>query len=279
MSRSSRDKPAPPAVEVLDASRHRAGAGSLRSEIVEGRIKQGDQLREIRLAQLLGTGRGTVREALRHSSRRNRRAPGEPGIFVRRFAPTTSPTYTGARGRRAGGRRDPARATVSPSWGSCGPASSTWPRRQPRAGRGATSPTWTSPSTRHSSSWPEPRLARCTRPRRERGCTSTLPLYSTVQSVADHEQIVDALETASLRTRAAARASRLPAALPADGAVTCVLAPPWCRRARGYSPSLALAPTGRRRRSRLATEPLRGKVRTDVCISAAGTPGSRQQSS
>jgi DNA-binding GntR family transcriptional regulator len=38
----------------------------VREAIVDGRIPAGAQLRETRLADMLGTGRGTVREALRH---------------------------------------------------------------------------------------------------------------------------------------------------------------------------------------------------------------------
>ena len=38
---------------------------SLRAAIVDGRIEQGEQLRDVHLARSLGTGRGVVREALR----------------------------------------------------------------------------------------------------------------------------------------------------------------------------------------------------------------------
>lgn len=38
----------------------------IREAIVEGRIPAGDQLRESRLVDMLGTSRGTVREAIRH---------------------------------------------------------------------------------------------------------------------------------------------------------------------------------------------------------------------
>ena len=37
----------------------------LRDAIVDGRIPQGEQLREVRLARELGTGRSAVREAIR----------------------------------------------------------------------------------------------------------------------------------------------------------------------------------------------------------------------
>jgi len=38
----------------------------IREAIVDGRIPAGDQLRESRLVDMLGTSRGTVREAIRH---------------------------------------------------------------------------------------------------------------------------------------------------------------------------------------------------------------------
>jgi DNA-binding GntR family transcriptional regulator len=39
---------------------------TLRDAIIEGRIPEGTRLGEVRLARMLGTGRGTVREAIRH---------------------------------------------------------------------------------------------------------------------------------------------------------------------------------------------------------------------
>ena len=52
-----------PRVEGLSATE--AVRRSIREGIVEGRIPPGAQLREARLATMLGTGRGTVREAVR----------------------------------------------------------------------------------------------------------------------------------------------------------------------------------------------------------------------
>jgi DNA-binding GntR family transcriptional regulator len=56
---------APPlqAFERVSAAEH--VLRSLRAAIVDGRIRQGEQLREAQLAASLGTGRGAVREAIR----------------------------------------------------------------------------------------------------------------------------------------------------------------------------------------------------------------------
>jgi DNA-binding GntR family transcriptional regulator len=53
-----------PRVQGLSATE--AVRRSLREAIVDGRIPPGAQLRESRLAEMLGTSRGTVREAIRH---------------------------------------------------------------------------------------------------------------------------------------------------------------------------------------------------------------------
>lgn len=59
---------------------------ALRADIVEGRIKQGEQLREKPTARLLGTGRTAVREALRQLVQEGlAEHEVNRGIFVRRF--------------------------------------------------------------------------------------------------------------------------------------------------------------------------------------------------
>lgn len=66
MTEVAEEHPGPPglaAVERVSTTDHVLRA--LRTAIVSGAIRQGDQLREVQLAASLGTGRGPVREALR----------------------------------------------------------------------------------------------------------------------------------------------------------------------------------------------------------------------
>ena len=59
---------------------------ALRADIVEGRVKQGAQLREKPTARSLGTGRTAVREALRQLVQEGlAQHEVNRGIFVRRF--------------------------------------------------------------------------------------------------------------------------------------------------------------------------------------------------
>lgn len=76
--------PGATAVERVSTTAHVLRA--LRADIVEGRVKQGEQLREKPTARSLGTGRTAVREALRQLVQEGlAQHEVNRGIFVRRF--------------------------------------------------------------------------------------------------------------------------------------------------------------------------------------------------
>jgi len=77
-------KPRVDALERVSTTEHALRA--LRADIVEGRVKQGEQLREKPTARSLGTGRTAVREALRKLVQEGlAQHEVNRGIFVRRF--------------------------------------------------------------------------------------------------------------------------------------------------------------------------------------------------
>lgn len=90
MSASAGEQVARPPLETFErvsAAEH--VLRSLRAAIVDGRISQGEQLRETQLATTLGTGRGAVREALRQLVQEGLvQHEVHRGTFVRTITPT-----------------------------------------------------------------------------------------------------------------------------------------------------------------------------------------------
>jgi DNA-binding GntR family transcriptional regulator len=200
LTRLTRGEAALPAVEALDrVSTTEQALRALRSAVVDGRIKQGDQLREIQLARLLGTGRGTVREALRHLVQEGlAEHEVNRGIFVRRFAPEDVLDVYLAReavelaaaqillGRPVPSDLGRLRACVK-RMAETAAAGGTW--------RDVADLDITFHETLVELAG-SPRLARmyATLAAESRMHLYAYPPYSTVQSVADHQQILDALE-------------------------------------------------------------------------------------
>jgi DNA-binding GntR family transcriptional regulator len=223
LSRLTRDEAALPAVEALDrVSTTEQALRALRCAIVDGRIKQGDQLREIQLARLLGTGRGTVREALRHLVQEGlAEHEVNRGIFVRRFAlDDVLDVYLAREAVELAAVEILLERPVPPELGQLRACVKLMAETAAAGG------TWRDVAdldiTFHETLVElagSPRLARmyATLAAESRMHLYAYPPYSTAQSVADHEQMVDALETGGASAQGLLREHlRYSAALAAD---------------------------------------------------------------
>ena len=172
---------------------------ALRTAIVDGRVKQGEQLRETQLASSLGTGRTAVREALRQLVQEGlAQHEVNRGIFVRRFeVDDIEDVYRGREAvevaaaelllaRAAAVHLTPLRACVE-RMDETARAGGTW--------RAVADLDITFHETLVALAG-SPRLVRmfATLAAEARMHLYAYPPYSTVQSVADHVEILVALE-------------------------------------------------------------------------------------
>jgi DNA-binding GntR family transcriptional regulator len=174
----------------------------LRAAIVDGSLPQGEKLREIPLARRLGTGRSAVREALRqlvqeglaqHEVHRGtfvRIITAEDIVDVYRAREAVETAAVAAILERETADLAPLRAALERLREAAGDGTGTWPQmadvdihfHETLVGLAAS-----------------PRLVRmyATLAAESRMHLYTYPTYSALQNVADHEQILVALERGS----------------------------------------------------------------------------------